>query len=402
MTVMSTTIAHEKLDSPIRTMPLVPSDEERMLREAVSGIASQFGPDYYLRMSEQRLHPAELWDAFVEKGFLAVHVPEAYGGGGLGLWESSIVMEETAAAGCPLLFMVLTPGITGSILARHATEDQCERWLRPITAGTLRMAFAITESNAGSNSQAIGLTARQHDGKWILSGQKTYISGIDVAEEVMVVARTDDRASGRPKLSLFVVPTDADGLSMQPIPTSVVMPERQFTVYFDEVTVLADRLIGEAGQGLKAVFDGLNPERVLVAALATGIGRYAQRKAIEYARERTVWNQPIGGHQAIAHPLAEGHIQLEQARLMTQKAALLFDSGQAAGEASNIAKFAAAEAGIFCLDHAIQTHGGNGVALEYQLSSYWFLARLLRIAPVTREMLLNNIAEHTLGLPRTF
>jgi alkylation response protein AidB-like acyl-CoA dehydrogenase len=161
-------------------------------------------------------------------------------------------------------------------------------------------------------------------------------------------------------------------------------------------------LIGAPHCGLAAVFDGLNPERILVAALANGIGRYAESKAIAYAKQRSVWGAPIATHQAIAHPLAEGRVRLAQAQLMTQKAARLYDAGLPAGEASNFAKFAAAEAGIALLDHAIQAHGGNGVALEYQLANYWFLARLLRIAPVTREMVLNNIAEHTLGLPRCF
>lgn len=383
------------------TLALVPSDEERLLRESVAGIAARFGPDYFLRISAAGDAPVELWDAFAAQGFVGVHIPAAYGGGGLGLREAAIVIEETAAAGCPLLFMVLTPGITGSILARHGTPEQRERWLRPIATGGLRMAFAITEADAGSNSQNLKTSARREGEQWVLSGQKAYISAVDHAEEILVVAKTAEDERGRARLSLFVVPVDAHGLSRQQIPTAVTMPERQFTLFFDDVVVDDDRLVGDVDRGLKVVFDGLNPERILVAALATGIARYAEAKAIAYAKERIVWGEPIGAHQAIAHPLAEGRIALEQARLMTAKAAALYDAGLPAGEASNIAKFAAAEAGIACLDHAIQTLGGNGLALEYQLASYWFLARLLRIAPVTREMLLNNIAEHTLGLPRS-
>ncbi|MHB8695043.1 MAG: acyl-CoA dehydrogenase family protein [Solirubrobacteraceae bacterium] len=384
------------------SMPLVPTDEERMLRESVRGVVSKFGPDYFIRVSDSGEWPGELWDAFVEKGFVAVHIPERHGGGGQGLSECAVIYEESAAAGCPLLFMVLTPGITGSLLNRHATDEQQQRWLAPLARGELRMAFAITEPGAGSNSQKIATSARKEGPRWVLNGQKTYISAINHSAEVLVVAKTAEDERGRSKLSLFVVPTDAPGLSYQPIPTAVTMTEKQFTVFFDDVEVDETRLLSGEDEGFRVVFDGLNPERILVAALATGIGRYAERKAIEYARERAVWDTPIGAHQAIAHPLAEGHVMLEQARLMTQKAAALYDAGLPAGEASNMAKLTAAEAGIFCLDHAIQTHGGNGLALEYQLANYWFLARLLRIAPVSREMLLNQIAEHTLGLPRSY
>jgi alkylation response protein AidB-like acyl-CoA dehydrogenase len=384
------------------SLPLVPSDEERLLRETVFGVAARFGPEYYARVCEHSEHPAELWAEFVEKGFVGVHIPEEYGGGGLGLHECSIVLEETAAAGCPLLFMVLTPGITGSVLMRHASEEQKQRWLRPIAGGELLMGFAMTEPNAGSNSQRIATRARRTDSGWAINGQKVFISGLDSADELLVVTRTSEDERGRSRLSLFVVPTDAPGLTKQVIPTAVSMPERQYTVFFDDVEVAEDRLIGKADGGLAAVFDGLNPERILVAALASGIGRYAEQRAVAYARQRAVWGEPIGAHQAIAHPLAENRVRLEQARLMTQKAARLYDAGLPAGEASNFAKLAAAEAGIACLDHAIQTHGGNGVALEFHLATYWFLARVLRIVPVSREMLLNNIAEHTLGLPRTF
>ena len=384
------------------TMPLMPSDEERLLRESVAGVASKFGPDYFIRISDTGEWPGELWDAFVEKGFVGVHIPEQFGGGGQGLSECAVIYEEASAAGCPLLFMVLTPGITGSVLTRHANDEQKQRWLAPLARGELRMAFAITEPNAGSNSQRIATNARRQGSKYILNGQKTYISAINHAGEVLVVAKTGADAKGRSQLSLFVVPTDAPGLSYQEIPTEITMTEKQFAVFFDDVEVDANRLLGEQDNGLRAVFDGLNPERILVASLAIGIGRYAERKAISYARERTVWDAPIGSHQAVAHPLAEGRIMLETARLMTQKAAALYDAGLPAGEASNMAKFTAAEAGIHCVDHAIQTHGGNGFAKEYQLAAYYFLARLLRVAPVSREVLLNNIAEHTLALPRSF
>ena len=385
------------------SLPLVPSQEERLLRESVRHVAASFGPEYFIRTSNAGEPPTELWNALAEKGYLGVNIPEEYDGGGLGLYELAIVAEEVAAAGCPLLLIVVSPAIVGSILTRHGTPEQKDRWLRGIGTGERRAAFAITEPDAGSNSHKISTVARRDNGKYILNGQKYYISGMEDAQQVLVVARTSkDESSGRGRLSLFVVDTDAPGLTRQHIPTALQAPEKQWTLFFDDVEVEADRMIGPEDQGLKVVFDGLNPERITAAVMCTGIARYAMEKACTYARERSVWGRPIGTHQGLSHPLAEAKVALEQARLMTWKAARLYDAGAPAGEASNMAKFAAAEAGIRCVDQAMQTHGGNGVALEYQLSNYWFTVRLLRIAPVSREMILNYVAEHSLGLPRSY
>jgi alkylation response protein AidB-like acyl-CoA dehydrogenase len=237
----------------------------------------------------------------------------------------------------------------------------------------------------------------------VLRGQKYYISGVDDADAVLVVARTGPAGpNGRAPLSLFVVDTDAPGLVREPLPVSVTLPERQFTLHFDDVRVPADRLIGTEGDGFTQVFHGLNPERITGAALCVGIGRYVLGKAAVYASTRVVWDQPIGAHQGVAHPLAAARIQVELAALMTHKAAWQHDQGQPAGEASNMAKYAAAEAALAAADAAIQSHGGNGLATEYGLLPYWGLARLLRIAPVNREMILNYVAQHTLGLPRSY
>jgi alkylation response protein AidB-like acyl-CoA dehydrogenase len=218
-----------------------------------------------------------------------------------------------------------------------------------------------------------------------------------------VVARTGfDELKGRAELSLFIVDVDAPGLSKQLIETEVVAPEKQYALFFDDVQVGSHRLVGVAGEGLRQVFTGLNPERITGAAMLNGIGRYALERGVEYAKHRSVWDVPIGTHQGIAHPLAEAKIALELARLMTARAANLYDAGLDAGEAANMAKFAAAEAALRCVDQAIQTHGGNGMAREYGIASMWGMARLLRIAPVSREMILNYVAEHTLGLPRSY
>ena len=226
---------------------------------------------------------------------------------------------------------------------------------------------------------------------------------MDQSDAILLVTRDAEHSTAeRNRLSLFAVPTDSPGLTYAPIATSIVSPHQQFTVFLDDVAVDEDALIGVAGDGLRQVFDGLNPERILVGALSSGIGRYAIGKAADYARQRTVWSTPIGAHQGIAHPLAECHIAVELGRMATQRSAELFDAGEPAGEAANIAKFAASEAALKALDQAIQTHGGNGLSHEYGLSELWFVARLMRTAPVSREMVLNFVAQTSLGLPRSY
>jgi alkylation response protein AidB-like acyl-CoA dehydrogenase len=222
-----------------------------------------------------------------------------------------------------------------------------------------------------------------------------------VAEAVLVVARTGQAERGG-HLSLFLVPADAAGLGKHLLPVDLLLPERQFTLHFDGVRVGPGALVGGEGEGFRQVFHGLNPERITGAALGVGVARYALSAAARYARERTVWSGPIGTHQGVAHPLAKAKIETELAALMVRQAAWQHDHGQPAGESSNMAKYAAAEAALAALDAAIQTHGGNGLATEYGLMPYWGLARLLRIAPVNREMILNYVAQHSLDLPRSY
>ncbi|MTD43768.1 acyl-CoA dehydrogenase [Conexibacter sp. W3-3-2] len=386
-------------------LPLVPTQEEKLLRESVRAISLKYGPEYFVRQTAADEPPTALWNELAEAGFLGVNIPEEWDGGGLGMYELAAVAEEVAYAGCPLLLIVVSPAIAGSILTRHGTVAQKDRWLRGVGTGQTKIAFAITEPDAGSNSHSISTVAKKTDEGYVLNGQKYYISGMEDADHVLVVAKTStDETTGRGRLSLFMVDVDTPGLTFQHIPTALQAPEKQWTLYFDDVEVAEDQMIGAVDQGLKVVFDGLNPERIAAAVMCTGIARYALDKASAYANERVVWGgKKIGTHQGLSHPLAEAKIALEQARLMTQKAAALYDAGApGAAEASNIAKFAAAEAGIRCLDQAIQVHGGNGVALEYNLSNYWFVVRLLRTAPVSREMILNYVAEHSLGLPRSY
>ena len=379
------------------------SVEHKAIRESVAGIASRYGPEYFLERGRTGGDIEELWKDLGASGLLGVHLPEEYGGGGGGMAEAVVVVDELAAHGMPLLIWVISPAICGSILAHHASDDMKRRWLPDLAEGSKKMAFGMTEPDAGSNAHNVKTTARRTESGWTISGAKYYISAIDQADAVLLVTRDAGLSTPeKSRLSLFVVPTDSPGLSFQQIDTSIVSPDRQFTVFLDDVQVGEEALIGVAGNGLRQVFDGLNPERILVGALCSGIGRYAIGKAVDYAKQRQVWSTPIGAHQGIAHPLAESHIAVELGRLATVRSAELFDAGESAGEAANIAKFAASEAALQALDQAIQTHGGNGLAREYGLAELWFLTRLMRSAPVSREMVLNFVAQTSLGLPRSY
>jgi alkylation response protein AidB-like acyl-CoA dehydrogenase len=379
------------------------SVEHKAIRETVAGIAARYGVQYYTERARSGGGIDELWKDLGAAGLLGLHLPEEYGGGGGGMAEAVLVVEELAAHGMPLLVWVISPAICGNILAHHASEEMKQRWLPVIADGTKIMAFGLTEPDAGSNSHNVKTTARRTETGWTISGSKYYISAVDQSDAILVVSRDAEHSTPeKSALSLFVVPTDSPGLSFQQIDTSIVSPDKQFTLYFDNVQVGDDALIGVAGNGLRQVFDGLNPERILVGALCGGIGRYAIDKAAQYAKERQVWSTPIGAHQGIAHPLAEAHIAVELSRMATVRSAELFDAGENAGEAANIAKFAASDAALQALDQAIQTHGGNGLSHEYGLSELWFVTRLMRTAPVSREMVLNFIAQSSLGLPRSY
>jgi len=380
------------------------SDEHRAIREAVRGIAGKYGPQYFLERGRSGGDIDELWADLGAAGLLGVHLPEEYGGGGGGMAEAVVIVEELAACGMPMLIWVISPAICGSILAAHGSDEMKQAWLAPLADGTKKMAFGLTEPDAGSNSHNLKTTARRDGDGWIISGQKYYISAVDQAEALLLITRDGDLSNdGRKALSIFVVPTDTPGLTIQQIPTSIVSPDKQFTVFLDNVRVGPEALVGEAGQGLRQVFSGLNPERILVGAICGGVGRYAVEKASDYAKERQVWSTPIGAHQGVSHPVAATHIDVEVGRLATAHSARLADEDSpAVGEAANIAKFAASEAALRALDQAIQVHGGNGLSHEYGLSELWFVTRLMRTAPVSREMVLNFVAQTSLGLPRSY
>jgi alkylation response protein AidB-like acyl-CoA dehydrogenase len=384
------------------------TEEQQALRKAVATMSASYGPAYYLEKARAGEHTTELWSEAGKLGFIGVNLPEEYGGGGAGMYELAIVMEEMSAAGCALLLMVVSPAINGTIISKFGTEDQKKRWIPGIADGSITMAFAITEPDAGSNSHRITTTARRDGSDWILSGQKVYISGVDQAQAVLVVGRTvqSDGAAKSETLrpALFVVPTDAPGFTYTKIPMEIVSPEFQFQVFLDEVRLPADALVGSEDAAIAQLFAGLNPERIMGAASAVGMGRFALDKAVDYVKTRQVWKTPIGAHQGLSHPLAQNHIEIELAKLMMQKAAALYDSGDDVGaaEAANMAKYAAGEASVRAVDQAVQSLGGNGLTKEYGVAAILTASRLARIAPVSREMILNFVAQTSLGLPRSY
>jgi alkylation response protein AidB-like acyl-CoA dehydrogenase len=382
------------------------SDEHRALRAAVAALGGRYGRPYMAEQARTGGHAEELWREAAKLGYLGVNLPEEHGGGGGGIAELSIVLEELGAAGCPLMMMVVSPAICGTVIARFGTEEQKRAWLPRLADGSRIMAFGITEPDAGSNSHRITTTARRDPGTgdWLLTGRKIFISGVDIADATLIVGRTEDARTGKLKPCLFIVPRDAEGFTRRPVEMELQAAEKQFELTLDEVRLPADALVGDEDAGLLQLFAGLNPERVMTAAFAIGMGRHALGRAVAYARERTVWQAPIGAHQAVAHPLAQAHIELELARLMMQKAAALYDAGDdaGAGEAANMAKYAAGEACVRAVDQAVHTLGGNGLTREFGLASLVTASRVARIAPVSREMILNYVSHQTLGLPKSY
>jgi alkylation response protein AidB-like acyl-CoA dehydrogenase len=385
-------------------MNFVETDEQLALRRAVADLGKRYGHEYTAPRARSREPLTELWQEAGRAGFVGVNLPEQYGGGGAGMYELAIVGEELNAAGCGLLMLVVSPAINGTIISRFGTDAQKQRWLPSLASGESIMAFGITEPDAGSNSHNITTTARRDGGDWILNGRKIYVSGVDVSDAVLIVGRTEDARTGRLKPALFVLPTDTPGFEFKAIDMDVPMPDKQFLLFMDDVRLPGDALIGDEDAALAQLFAGLNPERIMAAAGSIGMGRYALDRAVAYAKEREVWGKPIGTHQGLAHPLAKAKVELELAKLMMQKAASLYDSGDdmGAGESANMAKYSAAEAAIACVDQSVQTLGGNGFAHEYGVGSLLIAARVPRVAPVSREMILNFVAQFSLGLPKSY
>jgi alkylation response protein AidB-like acyl-CoA dehydrogenase len=380
--------------------------EQEQLRDAVRSLGRKYGHGYFVRKAKAGEHTTELWHEAGRLGYLGVNIPTEYGGGGGGITELAIVCEELAASGCPLLLLVVSPAIAATVINKHGTEAQRKRHLPGLADGSQKIVFAITEPEAGSNFHRLGTVARRDGADWLLTGRKCYISGVDEAGHVLVVARTEDSATGKLKPALFLVPTDAPGLEASKLDMEILSPENQFLLYLDDVRLPADALVGESLEaGLPALFSGLNPERITVAAMSAGTGRYAIERASGYAATRRVWGgRSIGSHQGVAHPLAHAAVQVELARLMIHQAAARYDAGRdlEAGISANMAKYAAGEAAALAVDTAVQALGGAGMTTEYGVATLLGAVRAGRIAPVSREMILNFVAQHVLGQEKSY
>jgi alkylation response protein AidB-like acyl-CoA dehydrogenase len=378
--------------------------EQTELRQSVAELADRYGLEYYVEKAKSGEDTTELWQEAARAGFLGVSIPEEYGGAGKGIYELQIVCEEFAAHGVPMLFLPVSAAMCATFLASAGTPEQKKTWLPGFADGSLRMTFGISDPAGGSNLHRVAATARRSGDGWVLSGRKALVSAIDLSDAMMVLARTEDATTGKIRPALFIVPSDAPGLRYERTPMTLVAATGQFLVEMDEIRLPADALVGEDTAALRLLFAGaLNPERITFASWTTGLGRYAIDRAVRWANERRVWSTTLGAHQGLSHPLAVVKINLELARNFVQRAAWLYDNGQDAnGEVANMAKFAAGEAAIRAVDQAVQIHGGYGMTEEHGVGFLYPMVRVAHLAPVSREMLLNFVAEHTLGLEKSY
>ncbi|GAA0542756.1 acyl-CoA dehydrogenase family protein [Actinomadura livida] len=378
----------------MRPTPETPAELDE-LRQTVLRICRDFGHEYYVRSSDAGDNARDLWRALGGIGALGAGISEEHGGAGAGVESLAVVAEAIAEAGLPLMLVALSPAVCATMIDGFGTPEQKAEWLPGLADGSRVLGFAITEPDAGSNTHNLRMRARREGDQWVLSGQKYYVSHVDNADALLTVARVED------ELKVFIVPTDAPGLTKSPIEVEILSPERQYSVFYDGVRVDASAIVG-ADAGMAVLYAGLNPERIISAALLNGIARYAIDIAAGYARERTVWSVPIGAHQAVSHPLARAETALTASRLLTNSAARAFDRGETGGVEAAMAKLTASEAASDALDAAMQTLGGNGMSREYGLATLHGLVRLFRIAPVSSEMLLNHVAHKRLSLPRSY
>lgn len=377
------------------------------IREGVRAVCSRFGSEYWRTCDREHRFPQEFHDAMAAGGWIGVAIPEAYGGGGAGISEAAAVMEEVAASGAAMNgASAIHLSVFGmNPVVRHGSEEMRRRYLPRVADGSLQVAFGVTEPDAGLDTTAITTTARRDGDRYLVRGRKVWTSKAPFCDKVLLLVRTTPRAEVATRtggLSLLLADLQRPEVTITPIDklgrNAVVSCE----VVYDDLPVDAADLVGEEGRGFRLILDGLNPERILIAAEALGTGRAALAAAVAYAKERTVFGRPIGQNQGIAFPLAEAHMRLRAAALVIADAAARYDAGEPCGEQANTAKFLAAEAAFFAADRAVQTLGGFGYATEYDVSRYFTEARLMLLAPLPQEMVLNHVAEHVLGLPRSY
>ena len=382
-------------------------DTHESIREGVRRVCSKFDDVYWRRCDTDHEFPWAFYDAMAEGGWVGIAIPEEFGGGGQGITEASIVLEEVAASGAAMNgASALHLSIFGmNPVVKHGSEAMRARYLPQVVDGSLHVAFGVTEPDAGIDTTSITTTATKVDGGYLVRGRKVWTTKATLCQKVLLLVRTTplaDCARRTDGMTLLLADLQRPEVDIRPIEklgrNAVVSCE----VRYDDLFVAEEDRVGEEGRGFAYLLDGLNPERILVASEALGIGRAALRRAVAYANERVVFGRPIGKNQGLAFPLAQSHAALHAAELVIREASWRYDRGLPCAEHANTAKLLAAEAGFDVADRALQTHGGMGYAKEYDVERYWREARLLKIAPISQEMVLNYVAEHVLGLPRSY
>ena len=383
------------------------SVEQKMIVQAASEIAQDFDPEYWREKDKKHTFPEEFWKALVEAGFTGMIIPEVYGGGEMKMFEMILAMETLTSESCGLAgtwFLCLTSIFGGLSIAKHGNENQKEKYLPKIVKG-MEFCLALTEPDAGTNTLNTQTMAVEEGGEYVINGQKTFISGADRAKGMLLVTRTTpiEKAPKRTLgLSLFLVDLPNPAIEVIPIEKHGINYSKTCDVYISDLRVPEEKLLGEKDKGWYLILDTLNPERMSFSAAAGGIGILAIKKAVEYAKQRNVFGAPIGSYQAIQFPLAEAKAKIEAARLLNYRAAWCYDKGQPCGAEANMAKVTAVEAGIQAVYHAMQTLGGYGYAVEYDVERWWREINLIRLAPVTHQMALAFVGEHVLGLPKSY
>ena len=376
------------------------------IRHAVRQLCAKFGESYWLELDRDRGYPTEFVQALTESGFLTVLIPEAYGGSGLGVYEASIIMEEVCRAGAHAGACHAQMYVMGSVL-RHGSEAQKQYYLPKIAAGELRLqSFGVTEPTTGTDTTSLKTTARLDGDHYVVNGQKVWISRIEHSDLMVLLARTTPKEETNKKtegLSAFIVNVGkavGNGLEIRPIDSMI--NHHSCELFFDDLKIPRENLLGVEGQGFKVILDGMNAERILIAAECVGDGRYFIDKASRYATDRVVFDRPIGQNQGVQFPIARCYTEVEAAWLMVEKAAHLFDAGEACGAEANMAKMLASEASWRAGDVCMQTHGGFAFAKEYHIERKFRETRLYQIAPISTNLILSYIGEHVLKMPRSF
>ena len=384
------------------------TEQQAIIRKEVGALARTFSPDYWLEKDRKAEYPWEFVRAFARAGWLGMIIPEPYGGSGLGVTEAALMLHEICAAGAgttgasPVHFYLFPP----MPLIKHGSETLKRAFLPAMATGDIVMSFGVTEPNAGTDTSRIQTRAERRGDRWVVHGRKVWNTNAQNATHMLLLARTAPREAdpGRPMsgMTLFFTEFDRKAITVQEIEKLGRAAVDSNEIFIDGLEIPDAGVVGEVGRGFYHLLDSLNPERVFTGIEAVGIGRAALARAVDYAKERVVFDRPIGKNQAIAHPLAEAWARLEAAEMMCLKAAWLFDQGQPCGAESNAAKLLAAEAGFQACDAALQTHGGYGYAKEFHVERLWREVRLYKIAPVSQQMVLNYLSEHVLGLPRSY